>query len=356
MYYALIMAGGSGTRLWPLSRQSHPKQVLKLVEERTMFQHAVNRIESLFHPERIYVVTGAEHATQLMAQSPELAPDHFIIEPEGRGTAPAIGLGAVHIRRQDPQAVMVVLTADHFIANADHFRQVLKAAAQVAQEGHLVTLGIKPDSPFTGYGYIKQGDSLEVVDVFPVFRVERFTEKPDPQTAIQMVKSGEYSWNSGMFIWRVDRILEEFTRQMPEFYTHLSVIEATLGTPTYEATLQRIWPLVTKQTIDYGVMEGARDVVVIPVDIGWTDVGSWGSLLNLLPTDQDGNILVGPHIGIDTHNCLVFSSKRLIATIGVQGLVIVDTDDALLICTKDREQEVREIVERLKQNGDDQWL
>jgi mannose-1-phosphate guanylyltransferase len=159
-----------------------------------------------------------------------------------------------------------------------------------------------------------------------------------------------------MFIWRVDRILEEFTRQMPEFYTHLSVIEATLGTPTYEATLQRIWPLVTKQTIDYGVMEGARDVVVIPVDIGWTDVGSWGSLLNLLPTDQDGNILVGPHIGIDTHNCLVFSSKRLIATIGVQGLVIVDTDDALLICTKDREQEVREIVERLKQNGDDQWL
>lgn len=171
-----------------------------------------------------------------------------------------------------------------------------------------------------------------------------------------MMQSGEHSWNSGMFIWRVDRILEEFEHQMPEFYAQLAEVAATLGTPAYEATLNRIWPQVTKQTIDYGVMEGAQGVAVIPVSIGWTDIGSWGSLLALLSADEDGNILIGPHIGIDTHDTLVFGDRRLIATIGVQGLVIIDTDDALLVCPKEREQEVRELVNQLKDNGLSQWL
>ena len=356
MYYALIMAGGSGTRLWPLSRRNRPKQVLKLVGDRTMFEHAVDRIVSLFGPERIFVVTGAEHLATLSAQAPELPPLNFIIEPEGRGTAPAIGLGAIHLRQQDPGAIMAVLTADHFIKDTARFRQVLSAAAQLAADGHLVTLGIKPSSPSTGYGYIKQGESLGVVEGFPVFDVEQFTEKPSAEVATQMVESGEYSWNSGMFIWRVDRILDEFQRQMPEFYRQLIELEATLGTPDDEPTLNCIWPQVARQTIDYGVMEGAENVVVIPVDIGWSDIGSWASLLELLPADEDGNIVFGPHLGIDTHDTLAFGGKRLIATVGVKGMVIVDTEDALLICSKQREQEVREIVNRLSKNGNSQWL
>jgi len=251
---------------------------------------------------------------------------------------------------------MTVLTADHFISKIDHFRQALTAAAQVAEEGHLVTLGIKPSFPSTGYGYIKQGQGMGEVDGFPVFGAERFTEKPGLETAIHMVESGEYSWNSGMFVWRVDRIMAEFRRQMPELYVQLAEIETALGTPGYEAVLGRVWPQVVKQTIDYGVMEGAEDVAVIPVDIGWSDVGSWTSLLELLPADEDGNTIIGPHVGIDTRDTLVFGRDRLIATIGLEGLVIVDTEDALLVCTREREQEVRAIVKELERRDDERYL
>ncbi len=356
MYYAVIMAGGSGTRLWPLSRQRRPKQALKLIGQRTMFQYAVDRIAPIFPPERILVVTRGEHAALLMEQVPELLPENFIVEPEGRGTAPAIGLAAIHLHGKDAAALMAVLTADHYITDAEGFRQVLVIAAQVAEAGHLVTLGIKPTSPSTGFGYIHHGVDLGTIDGLPTFQVERFVEKPDFETATQMMESGDYSWNSGMFIWRVDRILAEFERQLPEFYNQLTEVAATLRQPAYEATLKRVWPKVTKQTIDYGVMEGAADVAVIPVSIGWTDVGSWGSLLTLLPADRDGNILIGPHIGINTRDTLVFGDKRLIATIGVQGLVIIDTEDALLVCPKEQEQEVRAMVDQLKQAGLSQWL
>lgn len=355
-FYALIMAGGIGTRLWPLSRHDRPKQALRLVGDRTMFEHAVDRIAPLFQPEEIFVVTGAEHVVLLQAQASELPPENFIVEPEGRGTAPCIGLGAIHLRRQDPQAVMAVLTADHFIADVERFRRVLLAAQKVAQDGHLVTLGIKPSCPSTGYGYIKQGAGLGTVEGFPVFRVERFTEKPGPETALRMVESGEYSWNSGMFIWRVDRIMQEFERQMPDLYVQLLEIEATLGTPGYQAALRRVWPQVARQTIDYGVMEGAEDVVVIPADIGWSDVGCWTSLLELLPADADRNVVVGPHVGIETRDTLVFGGRRLVATVGVEGLVIVDTDDALLVCAKDQEQDVREIVQILENTGRKEYL
>ena len=356
MYYALIMAGGFGTRLWPLSRRNRPKQSLKLVGERTMFQYAVDRIAPLFQMEQVYVVTRAEHAGPLASQMPELPAKNFIVEPEGRGTAPAIGLSAIHLRRQDPDAVMAVLTADHFITNPAHFCQALTAAEQLARDGYLVTLGIRPSGPSTGYGYIKQGEPLDRVEEIPVFRVERFTEKPSLEVATQMVESGDYSWNSGMFIWRVDRILAEFERQMPDLYAQLLEVEATLGTPEYQPTLDQVWPQVAKETIDYGVMENAQDIAVLPVDIGWSDVGSWASLLDLHPTDEHGNIVVGSHLGVDTRNTLVFGEKRLIATIGLEGMVVVDTEDALLICPQDREQEVREVVKRLTEEGYPDWL
>ncbi len=356
MYYAVIMAGGSGTRLWPLSRRGRSKQALKLVGERTMFQHAVDRLAPLFPPAQIYVVTREDQCALLSSQVPELPLSNFINEPVGRGTAPAIGLAAIQLRKRDPAAIMAVLTADHYITSTGEFRRVLQAAALVAVDGPLVTLGIKPASASTGFGYIEQGHSLGTVDDFPVFRVERFIEKPVPELAEKMLTSGRYSWNSGMFVWRVDRILEEFRTQMPDLYAQLALVEASLGGPDFPQVLRSVWDQVRAQTIDYGVMEHARRVVVIPVDIGWTDVGSWASLAELLPADQDGNIFVGPYKEIDTHNTLVFGGRRLVATIGVQDIVIVDSEDAVLVCARQREQEVREIVERLKMNGDSQWL
>ena len=356
MYYAVIMAGGSGTRLWPLSRQEHPKQALKLVGERTMFQQAIDRLDPLFPPERIFVVTRANHAAALIEQSPQVPAANFLIEPEGRGTAAAIGLAAIHLGQHDPYALMAVLTADHFIADTSAFHQALASAAELAREGFLVTLGIKPGGPSTGFGYIHQGESLGEIAGQAAYRVERFVEKPDLDTAVQMVASGEYSWNSGMFVWHVNNILEEFEMQMPEFYGQLEGLANYLDSSSYGEALKRTWPKVAKQTIDYGIMEGARDVAVLPVEIGWTDVGSWGSLFGLLPTDAQGNIWVGPHVGVDTRGTLVFGGSRLVATLGVENLVIVDTEDALLVCSKEREQDVKEIVNRLKEEKGEAWL
>ncbi len=356
MNYAVIMAGGSGTRLWPLSRQHRPKQALTLVGQRTMFQQAVDRLAPLFPPERILVVTRREHAALLMEQTPELPAENFIVEPEGRGTAPAIGLAAVHLRRIDSNAIMAVLTADHHIADGQRFLQSLRDAARVAEEGYLVTLGIQPASPSTGFGYIHHGERLNALADRNVFRVKRFVEKPSSEQAQAMVSSGEYSWNSGMFIWRVDRILQEFAQHMPELERQLSEVAATLSTTAYEATLNRVWPRVTKQTIDYGVMEQADRVAVIPVDIGWTDVGSWGSLWSVLPADRDGNIAQGTHVGLNTRDSLLIGGQRLIATIGVHDMVIVDTEDAVLVCSRDQEQAVRDLVDRLKLEGLQAWL
>ena len=355
MYYAVIMAGGTGTRLWPLSRHNQPKQALKLAGERTMFQYAVERIVPLFPIERITVVTRFEHADILREQVPQLPAENFILEPEGRGTAPAIGLAAIHLRHRDPKAVMAVLTADHFITKTDRFCRVLEAAYQIASDGSLVTLGIQPSSSSTGYGYIQNGSALDEKNGFRFYAVQRFIEKPDAETAAQMLKSGEYTWNSGMFIWQVERILEEIERQMPEFYAQLMAVDQALGSAQYEEIVAHIWPRVAQQTVDYGVMEAARQVVVVPADIGWTDIGSWGSLFDLLPADPQGNILVGPNVLIDTQNTLAFGSQRLIAAIGLQDMLIVDADDAILVCPKDREQEVRSIVERINNEGLRKW-
>ncbi len=356
MYYPVIMAGGTGTRLWPLSRQVFPKQALKLGGDRTLIQHAVDRLLPQFPPQQILVITREEHVAPLYAQVPELPAENFIVEPEGRGTAPAIGLAALHLNRRDPDAIMAVLTADHFITNDFHFRQVLAAAEKAARDGHLVTLGIKPTFPSAGYGYIQQGQHLRSIGSLELYRADRFTEKPRPEVARQLFESGLYSWNSGMFVWQVGRILDEFRRQMPEFYEQLQVVAEAMDRLDYESTLSRVWPAISKETIDYGVMEGASDVVVIPVDIGWSDVGSWASLFDVLPADEDGNLVIGPHLGIDTRDTLVVGDARLIATIGLEGIVIVDTKDALLVCTKEREQDVRAMVKLLEANGRDDLL
>lgn len=354
--YALIMAGGGGTRLWPASRETRPKQLLGLLSERTMLQEACQRIEPLVPDEKIFVVTGESYTDEVRRQIPQVPADNVIGELEGHGTAPCIGLSALYLRRLDPEGVMAVLTADHYIEKADELRRALKAAAQVAEEGHLVTLGIQPNHPATGYGYIERGQQLAQVSGHDVYWVRKFTEKPDPAMAQAFVESGQYYWNSGMFIWKVSTILREFEKLMPQLYAKLMEIDAALGTAEERAVLERVWPQVENETIDYGIMERAEDVAVIPVDIGWSDVGSWATLLDLLPADGEGNVVVGQHMGLDTRDCLIHGSRRLVATIGLEDMIIVDTEDALLVCPKKRAQEVRALVDRLKESGKEEYL
>jgi mannose-1-phosphate guanylyltransferase len=350
-YYAVIMAGGGGTRLWPLSRQHLPKQSLKLLGERTMFQIAVERLAPLFPPERILVVTNAAYAVELSQQCPSLPPANFVIEPAPRGTAPAIALSALTVKQRDPQGVMACLTADHFIADEARFRAVLTAAAQTAAQGYLVTLGITPTFPATGYGYIQRGETVGAAAGFDVFQAARFKEKPKRPEAEALLADGQHTWNSGMFIWKVEDILAEFARQMPEFYGLLSALEAA------PQRLPELWAQAPNTTIDYGIMEGAEHVAVIPAEgLGWSDIGSWESLLDVLPPDADGNVVIGiDHLGLGSHGTLIHGGSgphQLIATIGVENLVIVDTGDALLICPREKSQDVRAIVEALKKRED----
>ncbi len=354
-YYAVIMAGGGGTRLWPLSRVANPKQMLPLVGERSLFQISVDRLDGIFTPERILVVTVADQAAKLQAQCPQIPVENFLLEPLPRGTASVVGLAAVALAARHPQAVMAVLTADHIFKYEDYFRSVLRAAFDAAQQGHLVTLGIAPTFPSTGYGYIQQGDRVANYQDLKAYSVRRFVEKPDELRARQMLESGDFAWNSGMFVWRVDRIQDEFDRQMPALTSILNEISKNWNQPQRESVIQRLWPQIHPETIDYGIMENAQDVIVIPArGLGWNDVGSWEALFDVLPADEQGNIAVGGrHLALDTRQTLVFNThpERLIVTIGLDDVVVVDTGDVLMVCKKDQAQKVRQVVQELKKTG-----
>jgi mannose-1-phosphate guanylyltransferase len=354
-FYAVIMAGGGGTRLWPLSRQTRPKQMLSLFDERSLFQTAVERLDGILPVDRILVVTVEDQAAELRQQVPEIPAENYLLEPMPRGTASVVGLAAIALRHRDPDAVMAILTSDHYMSNEARFRKLLSAAYDVAQDGYLVTLGIEPSFPATGYGYIRRGQPTGVYQEMQVFTVEEFIEKPDEEHAASMLASGNHAWNSGMFVWRVDRILQEFERQMPELAAKLDTIAREWGTPQQAGTLAKLWPEIKPETIDYGIMEGARRVAVIPAaGLGWSDVGSWDSLFDVLTGDDSGNIVMGgEHVGLDTQQSLIYMNQphRLIVTIGVKDLVVVDTGDVLLVCHKDQAQNVRQVVNRLKETG-----
>ncbi len=317
-----------------------------------MFQIAVNRLNGILPLERIFVVTVADLACELKEQCPKIPDENYIIEPMPRGTASVVGLGAVALRHRDPQAIMAVLTADHYIGNVERYHQLLEASYKAAQDNYLVTLGITPNRPATGYGYIQTGEHVGTYGGLEVYRVERFKEKPDEAQARAMLAAGDHTWNSGMFVWKTENILEEFDRQMPELAAQLKAIAADWGTPQKEATVARIWPTVKPQTIDYGIMEGARQVVVVPApELEWNDVGTWDSLFEVISPNKDGNIVIGgQHLGLDTRGSLVYMNqeRRLIVTIGIEDLVVVDTGDVLLVCKKDQAQKVRQVVSQLK--------
>lgn len=358
-YYALILAGGGGTRLWPMSRKNKPKQLLPLVDDHSMFYTAVTRLAPLFSPDRIYVVTGRDYVQDMREDVPDIPAKNFIAEPYGRDNAAATGLALTVIHKRDPKAVVAILTADHHIGKPDLFRRVLKTAYEIASENYIVTLGISPSFPSTGFGYIKQGQQLGETDGFAWHTADRFTEKPDVVRATQFIASGLYSWNSGMFIWRTEQALEEFARQQPEMHQLFAELEPTVDTPDYLTKLDEIWPKMLKKSIDFAIMEGAERMVIIPVEIGWSDVGSWSSLYDLLPQDRFGNCAKGDNVNnriiLDTHNTLVISD-RLTVAIGVDNIVVIETDDALLICHKDRTQDVRQITTYLRENGGEKYL
>jgi len=352
--YALILAGGVGSRLWPRSRKKMPKQMQDLTGERTMIQKTVDRIRDLISPENIWVMTNAEYVDLVAQQLPELPPSNIVGEPSPKGTAPAIGLGAQYVAQRDPQGIMFALHADHYIPDEAGFRRAMQAAAGVAEQGWLVNLGVTPLRPETGYGYVELGESVGTFVEQTAYRVLRFREKPNAETAQQYVESGRFLWNSGIFCWRTDVIQKEFETHLPYIQAVLKRIGAGIGTAQASQILRSEWKqLEGETTIDCGIMERAAQVATVPMDVGWNDVGAWDSLAALMPKDGSENSVTGKGetLILDSENVFIHSQEKFVAVVGVKDLIVVDTGDALLVMSPDRAQQVKKIVQFLRKTG-----
>jgi mannose-1-phosphate guanylyltransferase len=346
---AVIMAGGSGTRFWPLSRMSRPKQFLDIVSAKSMVEETVERLAPLVAPRDILTVADPGQTESLKRLLPGLPRKNFIAEPLARNTAPSLMLATARVWLEEPEAVVAALAADHLIRDPERFRAVLEAAALAASRGdHIVTFGIPPTFPSTGYGYIHYaGARLRKVSDEPFFPVLEFKEKPDRKTAEAFLADGSYLWNSGMFLWRADTFVRKLRRHAPAFYPFWErMLEALKKKDKKE--LLRIFKEIPALSIDYALMEKARGVLVTKGDFGWSDVGAWSSLFDVWPRDEAGNALRGETVALDSGNCLVHSPGKLTALIGVKDLIVVDTGDALLICRRDLDQKVKDVVEVLK--------
>jgi mannose-1-phosphate guanylyltransferase len=354
MLYAIIMAGGSGTRFWPKSRRDRPKQLLRLAGEATMLQQTVARIEPLVPRDRILIITGADQAAATRAQLPDLPAENVIAEPSPRDTAPCVGLAAGIVVKRDPAGTMIVMPADHVIEPAEAFRATVQAAVSVVDQdpSALVTFGIRPTHPETGYGYIERGELLETRLGIPVYRVVQFREKPDRPTAERFLAAGNFAWNSGIFIWRARTILEEIRAHRPQLATSLEPILQAVGTPAESETLARLFHRVERVPIDKAVMERAPNVRMLEVPYRWNDVGDWRALAGLLEHDAAGNAIQGDVVARDTTNSIIISDDGgLVATLGVDDLVVVHSNKATLVASKEQLDKLKALVEGLGEAG-----
>ncbi|HEX3032576.1 MAG TPA: mannose-1-phosphate guanylyltransferase [Bacillota bacterium] len=347
MIYPVIMAGGTGTRFWPKSRSRYPKQFLDLQGNESLLQATYRRLLTIAGEERVFVVTNRRYSGLVSSQLVNLPDANIIIEPMRRDTASCIGLTAVHLSRLDPDGVMVIVPSDHQVGCEEAFSAALLEAASLAKHfDYIITLGITPDEPKTGYGYICKGEPWQDSSAFKVLR---FTEKPDLITAMGYLNAGNYLWNSGIFVCRVSVMLEAMAAHMPKLFRSLNRIAKAFGTPTQDEEIRRCYRDMEKISIDFGLMEKAENILVLPCECKWDDVGSWSVVGKMLPRDKHENAIKGTSVSIDTTNCVLIGSEhKLIATLGVENLIIVLTRDVVLVCQKDRDQEVKELVKLVK--------
>ncbi|HEY5562301.1 MAG TPA: mannose-1-phosphate guanylyltransferase [Clostridiaceae bacterium] len=356
MIAVVIMAGGKGERFWPKSRIKLPKQLLCLTDDgKSMIQLTVERLKTLVAVANIYIATGQEYASIISEQLPQVPTENIIVEPMGKNTAACIGLAAIHVHKKDPEAVMIVLPSDHLIKEEEKFIKSLNFAVDVAERGeNIVTIGINPTYAETGYGYINFKDEIEEHNGIKLLKVEKFVEKPNLVTAEEYLATGKYLWNSGMFIWKVSTILSDIKKFMPNLYKALEEIKKHLDGADVEELLYKVYSTLESISVDYGILEKSDSIMMIAGDFGWDDLGVWSSLDRIRKTDVNGNVIEGNVINLDTMNCIIEGSNKLIATIGLEEIVIVDTEDAILICKKDRCQDIKTLLNQIKplNNGD----
>ncbi len=355
--HAVILAGGRGTRFWPRSRTRTPKQLLNIVGKDTMLEQTIARLRPLIPAERIWTVTNSEQAVAVRKQVPAAARRRVLTEPIGRNTAAAIALAAIHVRDAAlGDALLAVLPADHYIEQAEKYRKIVTAALNMAREpGRMVVLGIPPTRPETGFGYVERMGETITTKGFPVFAVRRFTEKPELKLAQEYVASGNYQWNAGMFFWRVSTFLENLKAFLPKTYAALEELAESIGTRSYDRKLRAIYPKLENISVDYAILEpatraeGSPRVFVIPAEVGWSDIGSWAAVYELLAKKAGENVLAGDGYALDAEGNFLWSAAKFVAAIGVRDLVVVETSDALLICPRDRAQDVGKIVKWLEE-------
>ncbi|MCD6194107.1 MAG: hypothetical protein B5M54_07230 [Candidatus Aminicenantes bacterium 4484_214] len=355
--YAVIMAGGQGTRFWPFSRRAQPKQFLPIISDKTMLEETIARVQPLVPPSRILTVANQEQTNQIRRLCPELSEENLLVEPQGKNTAPSLLLATATVYLRHPQAIVAALPADHLIADVERFQNKLIAAAAAArQTGHLITFGIPPTFPATGYGYIQfKQPPLYKIQGESFYEVAQFKEKPDLETALQFLQAGHFFWNSGMFIWQAETFARELAEAAPEMYNYWEQIILALQSEDF-SKIAAIFEEIPAISIDYALMEKASRVLMTRGDFGWSDVGSWSSLLEVWPADEQGNAVRGKGLLLESSGCLLFSPHKFVALIGVKDLVVIDTPDALLICHKEQDQKVREVVKHLHQTGKKELL
>ncbi|HLD61358.1 MAG TPA: sugar phosphate nucleotidyltransferase [Patescibacteria group bacterium] len=359
MFHALILAGGGGTRLWPVSRKKTPKQVQPFTDNETLLQKTYHRIEKGFAPENIFIATGKQHYDLIKQQLPDISAGQFSLEPLRRDTAAAIGLAVLRIYKKDPDAVIVTINSDAYVKNEAEYLRILELANQTVKkhQDHIVLVGINPTYPETGYGYIKMGKMFKELNGDKIFYVEKFVEKPDLETAKKYLSAWEYLWNPALFVFNAGYFLSLYKKYLLEMYKQFAVIEKSLGTPAEEKIIEQEFEKIKAISVDYGIIEKAENMLVIPADFGWADIGHWRTVKDVLSENEIDNLVKGSHIGVETKGSLIYNfTDKLVATAGVENLIVVVTDDSILICSKNHAQGVKKIVEKLEGEGMEKYL